>query len=119
MPTFASYFLLATVSNMAFPGSCNFVGEILLFAGIFMVNTTTGYLSALGIFLCATYSIWLYNRTMCGNLSDQVLSYTDIDKLDVFVIRVLLFFIILFGVYPHFITTFVYFDSLYLILISN
>ena len=42
MPTFASYFLLATISNMAFPGSCNFVGEILLFAGIFMVNTTTG-----------------------------------------------------------------------------
>lgn len=119
MPTYATYFLIATIANMAFPGSCSFVGEFLLFLGIFLVNVNTGVLSAVGIFLCSTYSIWLYNRTMCGNLSDQVLSYTDIDKLDVFIIRVLLFFIILFGIYPHFITTFIYFDSLYLLLISN
>ena len=77
------------------------------------------FLSALGIFLCSTYSIWLYNRTMCGNLSDQVLSYTDIDFLDVFIIRVLLAFILIFGIYPHYITSFIYFDSLYLLLVNN
>jgi len=119
MPTFATYFLIATIANMAFPGTSGFAGEFLLFCGIFLVNTNTGYLSALGIFLCSTYSIWLYNRIMCGNLSEEVLSYTDIDFLDVFVIRVLLFFIILLGLYPHYITSFIYFDSLYLLLINN
>ena len=89
MPTYATYFLLSTIANMAFPGTSSFAGEFLLFLGIFLVNVNTGFLSALGIFLCSTYSIWLYNRTMCGNLSDQVLSYTDIDFLDVFIIRVL------------------------------
>lgn len=114
MPTFASYFLIATVANMAFPLTCNFVGEVLLFLGIFLVNVNTGYLSALGIFLVATYSIWLYNRIMCGNLNDKVTSYTDLDNLDAFVCQVFIFFIILLGAYPHYITNFVYMDSLYL-----
>jgi proton-translocating NADH-quinone oxidoreductase chain M len=114
MPTFASYFLIATIANAAFPFTCNFVGEVLLFIGIFLVNVNVGYLSALGIFLSATYSFWLYNRVFCGNLSDTVTSFTDIDFLDAFIIRVFLFFIILLGACPQYITNFVYFDSLYL-----
>jgi NADH-quinone oxidoreductase subunit M len=115
MPTFATYFLLATISNMAFPLTSNFIGEVLLFCGIFMVNTTIGYIAAIGIFLVSTYSIWLYNRVFFGNISEQVQSYTDIDALDKFVIQFLLFMIIGLGAYPHYITSFVYFDSLYLL----
>jgi len=64
MPTFSTFFLFATIGNMAFPGTSNFIGEILLFFGIFLTNPVSGYFSALGIFLCSTYSIWLFNRTM-------------------------------------------------------
>jgi proton-translocating NADH-quinone oxidoreductase chain M len=118
MPRFASYFLIATIANMAFPGTCNFVGEVLLFVGIFMVNVNTGYLSAIGIFLAATYSIWLYNRVFCGNLSDKVTSFTDIDNLDAFIIQIFIFFILLLGFNPAFVTNFVYYDSLYLLACS-
>jgi NADH-quinone oxidoreductase subunit M len=114
MPQFATYFLIATIANMAFPGTSNFVGEVLLFFGIFLVNVKTGLLSALGIFLVSTYSIWLYNRVFFGNICEQVQSYTDVDALDAFVIRILLALIIGLGFYPHFITNFVYLDSLYL-----
>jgi proton-translocating NADH-quinone oxidoreductase chain M len=115
MPTFASYFLIATIANMAFPFTCNFIGEILLFIGIFMVNTFTGFLSAFGIFLCATYSIWLYNRVFCGNLADQITSFTDIDYLDTFIIQIFVFLILLLGAKPQYITNFIYLDSLYII----
>ena len=119
MPTFSSYFLIATIANMAFPGTCNFAGEILLFLGIFLTNVNTGYLSAIGIFLCATYSIWLYNRIMCGNITKEVSNFTDIDYLDVFICRVFIFCILLFGLYPHFATVFIYSDSLYLLSLNN
>jgi proton-translocating NADH-quinone oxidoreductase chain M len=115
MPTFATYFLIATIANMAFPLTANFVGEILLFSGIFLVNQTVGFISALGIFLVSTYSIWLYNRIFFGNINEQVQSYTDIDSLDKFVIQILLFGILGLGAYPAYITSFVYYDSLYLL----
>ena len=115
MPTFATYFLIASIANMAFPLTANFVGEILLFSGIFLVNKTVGYISAVGIFLVSTYSIWLYNRIFFGNIADQVQSYTDIDSLDKFVMQVLLFSIIGLGAYPGYITNFIYFDSLSLL----
>jgi NADH-quinone oxidoreductase subunit M len=38
MPVFISFFLFFSVANAALPGTCNFVGEILLFAGIFQKN---------------------------------------------------------------------------------
>ena len=82
MPTFSTYFLLATIANMGFPGTCNFIGEALLFSGIFLVNPNSGYLAAIGIFLCATYSIWLYNRVFFGNLGPAVSLHGDLDYLE-------------------------------------
>lgn len=34
MPLFACFFLLFTLANMALPGTCNFVGELLIFVGL-------------------------------------------------------------------------------------
>ncbi len=119
MPKFSYYFLIATLANMAFPGTSGFAGEFLLFAGIFLVNTYTGYLCALGIFLCSTYSIWLYNRTMYGNLSTQVLSYKDVDWLDLIVIRSFIAAILKIGLKPYLLTNFIYGDVLYLLVINN
>jgi proton-translocating NADH-quinone oxidoreductase chain M len=120
MPTFSKYFLIAIIANMAFPGTSNFVGEFLLFIGIFLTNVNIGFLSALGIFLCSTYSIWLYNRIVYGNLNNNVSSFTDIDNLDVFIIRFFIFFIIGLGFFPSYITDFIYTDCLYIInLIKN
>ena len=119
MPNYAYYFFLGTMANMAFPGSSSFAGEILLFLGIFLVNINTGFLSALGIFLCSTYSIWLYNRTMYGNISTTITSFTDMDYADVHVSKVLLYLILAFGLYPHYITTFIYFDALYLMALNS
>jgi len=114
MPTFGTYFLLATLANMAFPGSSNFVGEVLLFVGIFGVNRWCGFLGALGIFLVSTYSIWLYNRVFFGNLAPQVQSYRDLDGLDAFAIEGLLVAILVLGCYPHLVTGAIHLDALQL-----
>jgi proton-translocating NADH-quinone oxidoreductase chain M len=57
MPIFSIFFFIFTLANMSFPGTANFVGEFLIFIGIFQKNSFILVLSALGIVLSAVYSI--------------------------------------------------------------
>jgi len=57
MPIFAVFFLIFTLANIAFPGTSSFIGEFLIFLGIFQQNITIGFLSAFGVILSACYSI--------------------------------------------------------------
>lgn len=57
MPLFASLFFTFTLANMGFPGTSNFLGEILVFLGIFTYSTSVLLLSTAGIVLAAVYSV--------------------------------------------------------------
>lgn len=57
MPLFSFFFFTFTLANMSFPGTSNFLGELLLFLGIFVQSRTTLILSAAGIVLSAVYSV--------------------------------------------------------------
>ena len=51
MPVFITMFLVFTFANAALPGTSNFVGEVLLFTGIFQDNIFVTFFSAFGIIL--------------------------------------------------------------------
>jgi NADH-quinone oxidoreductase subunit M len=57
MPLFATAFFLFTLANMSFPGTSNFLGELLIFLGIFANNSSILLFSTAGIVLSAIYSI--------------------------------------------------------------
>jgi len=38
MPYFSFYLLFFTLANISFPGTCNFIGELLIFVGVFQAN---------------------------------------------------------------------------------
>lgn len=57
MPLFSFFFLFFLLANMSFPGTCNFVGELLLLIGIMQKNILLLFLSATGIVFSAAYSI--------------------------------------------------------------
>lgn len=57
MPLFALFFFLATLANMSFPGTSNFIGELLIFLGLFQKNYFIMCFGASGIVLSAIYSI--------------------------------------------------------------
>jgi NADH-quinone oxidoreductase subunit M len=57
MPLFSIFFLFFSMANSGFPGTCNFIGEILIFIGIFQKNTFLSILASSTIFLSASYSI--------------------------------------------------------------
>jgi len=57
MPVFITMFLVFTFANAALPGTSNFVGEVLLFTGIFQDNIFVTFFSAFGIILSGVYSL--------------------------------------------------------------
>lgn len=118
MPVFSVFFLIFTLANIAFPGTSSFVGEFLIFLGIFQENTTIGFLSAFGVILSACYSIWLYNRVVFRNVKLNFLfKFRDLKKTERFIFYPLLFFVFLMGIYPKFFLDLTYIPVLRIILL--
>jgi formate hydrogenlyase subunit 3/multisubunit Na+/H+ antiporter MnhD subunit len=101
MPIFSALFLLFTFANIALPGTSSFVGEFLLLLGIFKTNVFAAIISAVGVILCGSYSLWMYNRIVFGNLKiDYTLIFNDTSKKEFFCLLPLLIFFLVLGVFP-------------------
>ncbi len=101
MPIFVIIFLFFTMANIAMPLTAGFVGEFLILAGAFQVNTTIAVLAATGMVLGGGYSLWLFNRIAYGNLKVQALkAFSDINRREFFVQLPLILGTLLMGIYP-------------------
>lgn len=109
MPLFCTFFFLFTCANMSFPGTANFIGELLIFAGFFIKNDYLVLLSAMSIVLSAIYSIWIYNRVAYGTLkieSENVANYTDLNREEFYILTFLTIAMLILGIHSAFITSF-------------
>lgn len=107
MPLFSIFFFLFTLANMSFPGTSNFVGELLILTGLFENNSWVMVFSASGVILSAIYSIWLFNRVCFGTLKDaseNVSNYTDLNRASFYIFLVLTAAMLILGVYSGVIT---------------
>jgi len=101
MPLFIIIFLIFTMANIGLPGTSSFVGEFLILAGAFKVNTTACFFGATGMVLGGAYSLWLFNRMAYGNLKIQYLtSFQDITWREFLVFLPLLIGTFVMGIYP-------------------
>jgi NADH:ubiquinone oxidoreductase subunit 4 (subunit M) len=57
MPVFSFFLFMFTLANMSFPGTSNFLGELLLFLGVYANNSVVLLFSTAGIVLSAVYSV--------------------------------------------------------------
>jgi NADH-quinone oxidoreductase subunit M len=64
MPIFATFFMIATLSSVAVPGTNGFVGEILILIGAFRSFPIFAVVAASGAILGAVYMLWMYQRVM-------------------------------------------------------
>ena len=71
MPVFTAVFLIAALSSMGLPPLNGFVGEITILKGAFEVSVYWALACGLGIALCAAYLLWLFQRTMLGELTEK------------------------------------------------
>lgn len=103
MPLYISIFLFFTMANISFPGTSGFIGELLIFAGSFKVNSTVTFLGATSMILGGSYALWLFNRIAFGNLKSQYIKETlDINKRELFIFLPLIFYTLIFGLTPNF-----------------
>jgi NADH-quinone oxidoreductase subunit M len=98
MPMFVSSFFCFSLANMSFPGTPNFLGELLVFMGICQLSTAVLYLSSSGIVLGAAYSVLCFNKISFGALKYKYISeFFDMTRRETAIVGVLGFLSLLLG----------------------
>ena len=102
MPIYVFFFLFFTMANIALPGTSSFIGEFLILAGSFKVNTSITFLGATGMVIGGAYSLWLFNRISYGNLKIQYTTkFVDINLKEFVTLLPLVLGTLLTGLYPN------------------
>lgn len=105
MPIYSFFFFFATISNISFPGTINFISEFLIFFSVFIhtKNVLLLSISALGFIITLFYSFLLVNRILFNVPNNNfILFFYDLTKLEVFFISPLIFWILFLGIFPNF-----------------
>jgi len=101
MPVFATLFAIIMFSSMGLPGLNGFVGEFLILIGAFQVRWWWGALAVTGIILGAAYMLWLYQRTMFGEITkEENKTLPDLSVREMSTLLPIIFFCFWIGLYP-------------------
>ncbi|MDD5543789.1 MAG: NADH-quinone oxidoreductase subunit M [Acidobacteriia bacterium] len=71
MPVYATYFMIIMLSSLGLPLLNGFIGEFTILQGAFQVSHVWAAFAVLGIILGAAYLLWLYQRTMFGEITNE------------------------------------------------
>ena len=71
MPIFTVVFGMAALSSMGMPPLNGFIGEITILGGAYQVSLNWAFWAAVGIALGAAYLLWLFQRTMLGEVKEK------------------------------------------------
>jgi NADH-quinone oxidoreductase subunit M len=71
MPVFTIVFLIAALSSMGLPPLNGFIGEVTIIKGAYEVSLGWALACGAGIALGAAYLLWLFQRTMLGELKHE------------------------------------------------
>jgi NADH-quinone oxidoreductase subunit M len=71
MPWFAALFLLVGLSSIAVPGFNGFIGEFLILMGSWTFSPALTAVAALGVVLAAAYILWMLQRVLYGEVTNE------------------------------------------------
>ena len=102
-PRLAGLLLFGGMASLGLPGLSGFVGEWLSFLGLFQSHKAIAAVGTLGIILTAAYILRAILQLSFGKTSEFVSSFTDLSKREATASIILVFAIVLLGVYPAFV----------------
>jgi len=103
MPLFSTQLLILCLANTGLPGTCNFIGELVIFVGLIDKNILVTFISITGVILSVLYSIFFFNRLGFGNLNIKYIStFTEISHREMAIISPLIILTLFFGFFPSF-----------------
>ncbi|MFY9268474.1 MAG: NADH-quinone oxidoreductase subunit M [Candidatus Manganitrophaceae bacterium] len=101
LPILAGFYLLISLSSMAFPGTNGFVGELLILVGAAGLDWRLALTAILGVLLGAAYLLWLYQRIMMGEITNpKNEKIPDLDRREIGICVALTVMILWVGIYP-------------------
>jgi NADH-quinone oxidoreductase subunit M len=100
MPLFTIVFFITALSSMGMPSLNGFIGEFAIIQGAFQMSFVWAFWCAVGIALGAAYLIWLFQRTMLGNLSEKNAGLRDLSLREIAVFAPLVLCAFWIGLYP-------------------
>jgi NADH-quinone oxidoreductase subunit M len=101
IPIFAVFFAITMFSSIGLPGLNGFVGEFLILVGMFKTNVVYAAFAVTGIVLGAAYMLWLYQRTMFGEVTTpENRNMRDMNGLEIAYMLPLVLLMFWIGLYP-------------------
>jgi NADH-quinone oxidoreductase subunit M len=100
MPIFTLIFGIAALSSMGMPPLNGFIGEITILGGAYQVSLNWAFWGAVGIALGAAYLLWLFQRTMLGDVSEKNRLLPDLSVREIVVFAPLVIWAFWIGLNP-------------------
>lgn len=100
MPVFTMVFLIAALSSMGMPPLNGFIGEITILGGAYQMSLNWAVWAVVGIALGGAYLLWLFQRTMLGEVRDANRLLKDLSWREIAVFAPLLVWAVWIGVAP-------------------
>ncbi|MBX2935092.1 MAG: NADH-quinone oxidoreductase subunit M [Ferruginibacter sp.] len=99
-PVLTIFLVIIALANIALPLTNAFVGEFMMFAGLFKFNMVFAAVALVCIILAAVYTLNMVQKVFYGEANTITEKMLDISFNQKLVLAVLVVFIFLFGVYP-------------------
>jgi NADH-quinone oxidoreductase subunit M len=99
-PLFATFFMVILFSSISLPLTNAFVGEYLLFLGLFQYNEILAIVSGISVILGAAYMLWFYQKTMLGETKEKSKNFAPLHWSEIIVLGLIVIITIGFGIYP-------------------
>lgn len=101
MPKFAALMMLFGMANAGLPATSGFVGEFMVIMGATKVNLLIGALAALTLIYGASYTLWMYKRTILGAIKNpEVKEMKDVNCREFAILVVLAIAVLGMGLCP-------------------
>jgi NADH-quinone oxidoreductase subunit M len=101
MPRFATVFAIAMFSSAGLPLLNGFIGEFTILQGAFEASRVWAAFAVTGVILGAAYLLWLYQRTMLGQVTNEKnLALPDLSFRELAIFLPLIVWAFWIGLYP-------------------
>jgi len=103
MPKYSFFLCFFCISNIGFPGTSSFTGEILIFSSLILWNSFISVLSGTTVVWSSIYSLLLFTKIAFGQyrpLKKNNINFDDLNNIELFIFILLSFTSLIIGLVP-------------------
>ena len=99
-PALTIFLVIIALANIALPLTNAFVGEFLMFSGLYQFNSWYSFAAAISIILAAVYTLNMIQKVFYGNTNVVTETMSDISLNEKIILSVIVCLIFMMGIYP-------------------